>query len=251
MKSTVEEIRDRFDNDVERFSDLEAGQSTTIDSPLCLELIAQAAMQTTPGARSLLDVGCGAGNYTLKLLQRFIDADVTLVDLSRPMLDRAEQRVGEAMLRQSSAPLAAGRVRTIQADIREAELGESRYDVVVAASVLHHLRSDQEWAEVCCKLFASLRPGGSFWLFDLVSHSSSAVQSLMMQRYGDRLVSQRDEAYRDLVFDYIEREDSPQPVLTIMDHLRSAGFVGVEVLHKHSCFAALGAVKPGMGIEGG
>lgn len=238
MKSTVDEIRERFDNDVERFSDLQAGQSTTIDSPLCLELIAQAAAEVTPGARSLMDIGCGAGNYTLKLLEQFIDAEATLIDLSRPMLDRAAQRVGEAT---------AGRVTTMQADIREAELGEERYDVVVAASVLHHLRSDHEWAEVCAKLFAALRPGGSFWVFDLVSHNTAAVQSLAMRRYGEHLVSMRDEAFRDLVFDYIEREDTPLPTLAITDHLRDAGFVGVEVLHKHTCFAAVGGMRPAAG----
>ncbi|MBX2850605.1 MAG: class I SAM-dependent methyltransferase [Phycisphaeraceae bacterium] len=236
MKSTVEEIRERFDNDIERFSDLQAGQSTTIDSPLCLDLISQAAMEATPGARSLLDIGCGAGNYTLKLLQRFEDADATLIDLSRPMLSRAEQRVGQAT---------AGRVTTLQADIREAELGGVRYDVVVAASVLHHLRNDGEWSAVCAKVFASLRPGGSFWIFDLVSHDEPAVQSMMMRRYGEHLTAQRDEAYRDEVFDYIEKGDTPVPVMTMMDHLRSAGFVGVEILHKHNCFAALGAVVPG------
>ena len=35
MKSTVEEIRQRFDKDVERFSNLETGQSATIDAPWC------------------------------------------------------------------------------------------------------------------------------------------------------------------------------------------------------------------------
>ena len=33
-KSTVDEIRERFDNDVERFSNLATGQSATIDAPL-------------------------------------------------------------------------------------------------------------------------------------------------------------------------------------------------------------------------
>jgi tRNA (cmo5U34)-methyltransferase len=32
-KSTVEQIRERFDGDVERFSNLETGQSATIDAP--------------------------------------------------------------------------------------------------------------------------------------------------------------------------------------------------------------------------
>ena len=40
-------------------------------------------------ARQVLDVGCGAGNYTLKLLERLPNLDVTLIDLSLPMLERA------------------------------------------------------------------------------------------------------------------------------------------------------------------
>ena len=48
VKSTVDEIRQRFDADVERFSNLETGQSATMDSPLAMELIAQVAAATTP-----------------------------------------------------------------------------------------------------------------------------------------------------------------------------------------------------------
>src|SRR5262249_45024862 len=92
-KSTVDEIRRRFDADVERFSNLETGQSATIDAPLVLELISQAAAAATPQAKSMLDVGCGAGNYSLKLLERLPGMDVTLVDLSAPMLERAKERV--------------------------------------------------------------------------------------------------------------------------------------------------------------
>ena len=36
MKSTVDEIPQRFDADVERISDLETGQSATVDAPLAL-----------------------------------------------------------------------------------------------------------------------------------------------------------------------------------------------------------------------
>ena len=60
MKSTVEEIRQRFDADVERFSNLETGQSATVDAPLVMALVAEAAAATTPHARHALDVGCGA-----------------------------------------------------------------------------------------------------------------------------------------------------------------------------------------------
>src|SRR6516225_3151847 len=139
MKSTVEEIRRRFDADVERFSNLETGQSATVDAPLAMALVAEAAAATTPQARHVLDVGCGAGNYTLKLLEFLPNLDATLIDLSQPMLDRARERVSRST---------SGRITTLQADVREVKLQDGEFDVVLAAAVLHHLRTDLEWRDV-------------------------------------------------------------------------------------------------------
>src|SRR6476659_5741632 len=119
MKSTVDEIGQGFDADVDRFSNLETGQSATVDAPLAIALVAQAAALSTPHASHILDVGCGAGNYTLKLLEQIPNLDVTLIDLSKPMLERANERVRQAT---------AGYISTIQGDIREIDLPDSKFD---------------------------------------------------------------------------------------------------------------------------
>ncbi|HXJ55781.1 MAG TPA: class I SAM-dependent methyltransferase [Verrucomicrobiae bacterium] len=232
MKSTVQQIRERFDHDVERFSHLETGNIAQVDSVLSLELIAEAASTSNPTATSLLDIGCGAGNYSLKLLERAPNLDVTLLDLSQPMLERAEQRVGGAT---------RGRLRTVQADIREAALGEAAYDLIVAAAVLHHLRTDTEWREVFAKMRRALKPGGSLWIYDLVEHELPEIERLMRDRYGRYLVDMKDESYRDHVFAYVEQEDTPKPLTFQLDLLRAVGFREVEVLHKNTCYAAFGA----------
>jgi tRNA (cmo5U34)-methyltransferase len=236
MKSSVDEIRQRFDADVERFSNLETGQSATIDAPLALALVARAAAATTPHAKHVLDVGCGAGNYTLKLLEHLPGLDATLIDLSRPMLDRAAERVGRAT---------SGAVTPVQGDVRDIDLGEGRFDVILAAAVLHHLRTDAEWRAVFAAFHRALRPGGSVWVFDLVESSIPAVQTLMWERYGEYLTNLKDAAYRDHVFAYVEKEDTPRPLTYQLDLLREVGFAQVEVLHKNVCFAAFGAVKGG------
>ncbi len=235
-KSTVEEIRQRFDAEVERFSNLESGQSATVDSPLAMSLIAEAAAATTPKAISLLDVGCGAGNYTLKLLERLSNLNVTLIDLSKPMLDRAVERV---------RAITSGSIEATQGDIRETDIGLQRYDIILAASVLHHLRDDSQWRAVFMKFFAGLRAGGSVWVFDLIHSSIPEVQSTMRRRYGEYLTHLKDEAYRDQVFAYVEKEDTPRSLMFQLDLLREVGFSQVDVLHKNSCFAAFGAVKGG------
>ncbi|MGA2254210.1 MAG: class I SAM-dependent methyltransferase [Thermoguttaceae bacterium] len=236
-KSTVEEIRQQFDADVERFSNLETGQSATVDSPLAMSLIAEVAAAVTPKATSVLDVGCGAGNYCIKLLERLPNLDVTLIDLSRPMLDRAVERIQAAT---------SGRIDAIQGDIREIDIGHQRHDLILAASVLHHLRDDLQWRSVFTKFFAGLRPGGSLWIFDLIESSIPEVQSTMRRRYGEYLTQLDDEAYRNQVFAHIEKEDTPRSLMFQLDLLRKLGFSQVEVLHKIACFAAFGAVKAGI-----
>ncbi|MAU01305.1 MAG: SAM-dependent methyltransferase [Anaerolineaceae bacterium] len=234
-KSTVEQIRRRFDNDVERFSNLQTGQSSTVDAPLALELMTSAASVTNPEASHLLDVGCGAGNYSLKLLEKLPNRDVTLIDLSRPMLMRAKARV---------QAVTNGRIHTHQSDIRELELGENQFDIIMAAAVLHHLREEAEWTTVFQKFFRALKPGGSLWISDLVTHTAVPIEQMMIERYGRYLTELKDEAYRDHVFAYIAAEDSPRPLLFQIDLLREVGFVQAEILHKNSVFAAFGAIKP-------
>lgn len=234
QKSSVEQIRTRFDNDVERFSNLETGQSATVDAPLVLELVTQAAAAVSPHATRVLDIGCGAGNYTLKLLQRLTGLHVTLVDLSQPMLDRAVARVRQ---------VAVGEITAVQADIRNLQLPENQYDIIMAAAVFHHLRTDEEWTAVFRACYYALRLGGALWISDLTEHSTPAIQTMMWARYGDYLTSLKDEAYRDHVFAYIEQEDTPRPLMWQLGLLQQVGFQQIEILHKNSCFAAFGGIK--------
>lgn len=234
-KSTIDEIRKRFDGDVDRFSNIASGQSATIDAPLAMELITEAAVSSTPTIRRVLDIGCGAGNNTLKLRQVLgSNFDADMLDLSGPMLARAEQRLHAAGIAE---------VRLWQFDFRDADLPDSSFDVILAAAVLHHLREDSDWRKAFEKIYSLVAPGGSVWITDLVSHETSCVHAMMWKRYGDYLCELDGDGYRDKVFAYIEKEDSPRPVTYQLDLLRRVGFTHVELLHKNSCFAAFGAIK--------
>jgi tRNA (cmo5U34)-methyltransferase len=112
-KSTPEAIRRNFDQQVERFSNIETGQTTAIDSPLCMELVSQAAKLTNPNATNIMDLGCGGGNYAIKVASLLPHVDCTLVDISGNMVEAAQKRVAE---------IVSGKVTAIQGDYREVEL---------------------------------------------------------------------------------------------------------------------------------
>ncbi len=234
MKSTLLEIQQRFDNDVERFSNLETGQISTVDATLSLELLTQIAASVCPNAKSVLDLGCGAGNFTLKLLDLIPNLDCTLVDLSLPMLEKAKERI---------AKVSQGKISTIQTDFLNLQLPAETFDIVVTGAAMHHLRTDKEWETVFTKIFKSLKKGGCFWISDLILHDNPAINQLMWKRYADYLEGIGGKAYQENVFAYIDKEDTPRSVMYQLNLLKKIGFSTVDVLHKNSCFSVFGGIK--------
>lgn len=233
-KSTITEIRERFDNDVERFSNLETGQLSTIDAKVSLELITEASKRIAPNATHVLDIGCGAGNYTLMMLSKLPNLNCTLVDLSLPMLDKALERVSAATNE---------KVEIKQGDIREVDLEENTFDIILAGAVLHHLRDDQDWETTFTKLFKLLKPGGCFMISDLITQDTDLLNEYTWQRYGEYLEGIGGAAYRQNVFDYIAKEDTPRSMNYQLDLMKKVGFKSVEILHKNMCFGAFGGIK--------
>ncbi|WP_417360586.1 class I SAM-dependent methyltransferase [Galbibacter sp.] len=235
MKSTIDEIEKRFDKDVERFSNLDTGQATTLDAAHNLELITAAIARHYPSGISVLDVGCGAGNYSVKLAQKVSDINYTLSDLSKAMLDRATQRL---------SGLTKGKVSAVKGDFRNQSLGECQYDVIIATAVLHHLRDDEDWETSFKKLHSLLKPGGSIWIFDLVEQNTKSMQQyIYSDLYGAYLTGLKDENYRDDVFAYILKEDTPRSLIYQLDLMQRVGFSSIDVLHKNLCFASFVGFK--------
>lgn len=233
-KSTVEEIQKRFDNDVERFSNLETGQVSTIDAKISLELMTESAKRITPHATQLLDIGCGAGNYTLKMLTKISNLNCTLLDLSKPMLDKAENRVSTKT---------KGHINIIQGDIRNANLKENYFDIILAGAVLHHLRDDNDWLSTFSRIFKLLKNGGCFLISDLIMQDSDIVNEYIWDIYSDYLDSIGGVDYRKKVLDYIEKEDSPRSLNYQLELMKKVGFKKVDILHKNMCFATFGGIK--------
>jgi tRNA (cmo5U34)-methyltransferase len=89
----------------------------------------------------------------------------------------------------------------------------------------------------------ALSTGGSLWIFDLVDTAIAPLRASMWNRYAAYLDALKGPAYRAEVLAYVEREDTPRSLVYQLELLQRTGFLHVEVLHKHACFAAFGATK--------
>lgn len=234
-KISIDELRKQFDADVERFSNEQTGQTTAVDAALVLSMIEESIVRIHPDAKRMCDIGCGAGNFSLRIARQLPALELTLLDLSRLMLDQANKRL---LAEHFSVE------ETIQADIAEAVLSENKFDIVVAAASLHHLRSRDDWKRVFEKIFRSMTLGGTFWIWDLIRHENHEIEDVQKKRYAEYLIGVKDQVFQKQVFDNIDRSDSPETISFLMRLLEESGFCSMDIIHKNTVFVALVARKP-------
>ncbi len=233
-KSIYKDIETRFDNEVTAYSNLETGQSTIIDAPLALEVVTEAAKRIVPHARRIVDIGCGAGNYTMKMLQKIPNLECTLVDLSRPMLEKARERVSSAT---------NAEITVMHEDFRTAPLAKESFDIALAGAVLHHLRDDKDWESAFAKLYSILKKGGCLMISDLIVEDVKVLDDYSRERFADHLERIGGKEFRINHLLAVAREDTPRTMTYQLELMKKVGFSQVNILHKNACFGSFCGIK--------
>lgn len=174
------------------------------------------------------------GVAPMRVLQEVSPLDCRLVDLSQPMLERAQQRIRATGVES---------VTVHQTDLRQLRQADASVDGILAGSVLHHLRDESDWRTVFSQLYRWLKPGGRLYVSDLAVFDQPEIQRLMWNRFGAHLESIGGPAYREKVMAYVEKEDSPRSLPFQWELLRQVGFSHFDVLHRNGVGACYFAVK--------
>ncbi|RBM22996.1 class I SAM-dependent methyltransferase [Streptomyces sp. PT12] len=141
-------------------------------------LFTSTALPELPGARRVVDIGCGFGKSTRPLAGRYPDAEIIGVDLAAPGLTLAH----------AEAEAEGIAIAYLQADGRATGLESGSCDLVTGTMVLHEMPADAV-RETLAEAARLLRPGG-------------ALRFLEFQATGD--------PFRDAtIIEHAERNNEP------------------------------------------
>jgi tRNA (cmo5U34)-methyltransferase len=185
--------------------------------------------------RTVLELGCGTGNLSLRLAERFPAAKATIVDASEDMVETTRRRL------EAAAPEFAARARFVVGRFEELDLGTERVELVTSMLALHHVA---DLGPLYRQLHEMLLPGGRFCFADQVRMARDTAQV----RHWEETVA----------FWKLPGHCSPEEVAALQEHsdrhdhyltltqqfalLARAGFREMDAPWRHGVWAVLDAV---------
>jgi ubiquinone/menaquinone biosynthesis C-methylase UbiE len=196
--------------------------------------------------QKILDIGCGTGLLSLKLLQAK-NCRVTGVDYSDAMLNIFKDKIQRLKL--------AGRVTVQRMDAGELNFKDNSFDRAVSTVTLHHLKAKLPAVK---RIFRILKPGGIFLIGEIDMDSTGKLtDTKRLKRILAVLEQEWVPALRDAGVEAFAKmfENGKKHIITDgeycvglrqwADICRQAGFgpVTVKRVPGHKCFGVVIARK--------
>ena len=171
----------------------------------CVQLFA-ATFPDRPAVGVALEPGCGTGDITIRFARANPGYTVHAVDGSAAMLRHAQAAT-------AGQPELATRIQWIEGILPRVRLPQSRYDVILSNSLLHHLHEPRILWEIVCRYS---RAGTLVYVMDLFRAASREQAAALTEQYcGTEPVVLKQDFFNSLLAAFTLEE--------VRDQLTGAG----------------------------
>lgn len=193
-----------------------------------MEAIIEAIPFSKQDNLKIIDLGCGTGNLTQKLITAYPNAYVTCIDMAENML-----KIVKTKLKRKR------KVNFWLGDICDFDYS-GKYDAIVASMVLHHI-DKKDKVKFYRKLYNALSKGGVFYAMDIFVAPDKYLQKLYMNKWKTFMKTNGlpKKKVNDMIARH-QREDRPVVFEDELSIMRKTGFTHVDVILKHYNFAVYG-----------
>ncbi|MBP1946651.1 class I SAM-dependent methyltransferase [Methanobacterium petrolearium] len=176
----------------------------------------------------VLDLGCGTGNISKGVKDRFPNAQITSVDMAENMIQIAKSKLSP--------------YRDIEfkvADFRDLNFQEE-YDAVISSLALHHLRPEEQ-ESFYHRIKGFIKEGGVFYNADNITGTSPYLNQIYMDKWVEFILETHTlEEVEKIWLPKHREEDSPSPLRSHIQWMEDAGFHDVDVVWKYYYFGVYG-----------
>ncbi|TVX92433.1 class I SAM-dependent methyltransferase [Paenibacillus agilis] len=179
---------------------------------------------------NILDLGAGTGLFSSFLLQKYPEANLTLIDLSEKMLEIAKLRLkGYTSVNYS-------------VDDYTNYISDVKFDIIISGLSIHHL-TDTDKQTLYKNIYMNLKPNGVFINADQVLGDTPFVNSLYKNDWKQKVeVSGLSRPELDSAYERMKL-DKMSPLQTQLDWMKKSGFSEVDCMYKYFNFVVLYAKK--------
>ncbi|WP_299525042.1 class I SAM-dependent methyltransferase [uncultured Methanobrevibacter sp.] len=176
----------------------------------------------------VLDLGAGTGILSQFLLNKYPNAEITLIDLADKMLNEAKKRFE-----------GNDNVYFVCDDYLNHEF-DTKFDIVISSLSIHHLTGDDKKLLIE-KYVDLLNDGGNFVNADQVLNPFPEVEEYFKVKLDEHKGDISDEAYEEAKLR--RTYDKPSSVDFQVDCLKNAGCQYIGIPYKYYMFAVFWAKK--------
>lgn len=178
----------------------------------------------------VIDLGCGTGNITKALKERYPKAEVMCIDLAKNMIELAK-----AKLRKYND------IEYWCGDIRKFDYNK-KYDAIISSLVLHHV-DKKEKRRFYRKVFNTLEKGGVFYSADLILASNKHLEGMYLGKWKAFMRRHFSLFQINKMLKHKDDEDRPIKLTTEIKLLTDIGFKDVDVIWKYYNFTVYGGKR--------
>lgn len=183
-------------------------------------------MNTHSQAPTVLDIGSGTGLFSSFILQKYPEANLTLIDISEKMIDIAKKRFSHL-----------SNINYILDDYTSYEFNHT-FDIIVSSLSIHHL-SDKEKKNLYQRTYSILNNGGLFLNADQVLGNTPFLEKLYKNDWKHKIQNsglseeEIDSAYERTKLDKMSTLDDQ------LNWLKKSGYKDVDCVYKYFNFVVL------------
>jgi tRNA (cmo5U34)-methyltransferase len=170
----------------------------------------------------VLDLGCGTGNISKAVKERFPNAMISCIDIAENMIQMAKIKLDKYE-----------NIEFYTGNFFEFNFKEN-YDVVVSSLALHHIEKDEDKKQFYSRIFDVLKYHGVLLNADVVLGSTKVLSQIYREKWIEFMLKNvpANEVEEKWLPKQLE-EDFPASLTDHMKWLVETGFKDVDVVWKY------------------